>query len=406
MIQAPLSQPSRKGDSTGCVVVFLLPFLIGGLAGFYFLTWRPLARVLAARSWTEESCIVLESRVAESSDSDGGSTYKPEIVYSYSVGGVVRQSERYEFADVYSSGYEGKAEIVARYPPGLRTVCYINPEDPGEAVLNRGLSLVYLLGLFPLLFAAAGAGGIALSLRARSRRRTAAPEPLLAGVSGDAVSPFGVVLPAGAAEPRELRPKMTRLGKLVGLVLVGLFWNGIVSVFVWQAVETWQAGQPDGCLTLFLVPFVLVGLLLIFGAFRQLLVLFNPRLKLTLGRTVLAPGETVLLQWSMTGRAAGVRRLRILLEGQEVATYRRGTDTHTDTETFASIPVVDTDQPYQMMASSAALEVPAGAMPSFAAEHNKIVWTLKAVCEVPGWPDSEDEYEVLVAPGTSFGGWR
>jgi hypothetical protein len=199
---------------------------------------------------------------------------------------------------------------------------------------------------------------------------------------------------------------MTRLGKLVGLVLVGLFWNGIVSVFVWQAVQAWRAGQPDGCLTAFLVPFVLVGLLLIFGAFRQLLVLFNPRLKITLGRSVLAPGEAVLLQWSMTGRAAGVRRLRIVLEGQEVATYRRGTDTHTDTETFASIPVVDTDQPYQMMAASASLEVPAGTVPSFTAEHNKIVWTLKAVCEIPGWPDSEDEYEVLVAPGTSFGGWR
>lgn len=406
MIEAPLSQPSRKGDSTGCVVLFLLPFLIGGLVGFYFLTWRPLARVLAARSWTEESCVVLESRVAESADSDGGSTYKPEIVYSYSVGGVVRQSQRYEFSDVYSSGYDGKAEIVARYPPGLRTACYVNPADPREAVLNRGLSLVYLLGLIPLFFTAAGAGGIAWTLRERTRRRATAPAPAVASASGEAVSPFGVVLPANAGEPRELRPKMTRFGKLIALVLLSLFWNGIVSVFVWQAVRAWREGQPDGCLTAFLVPFVLVGLLLVFGAFRQLLVLFNPRLKITLGRSVLAPGEPVFLQWSMTGRAAGVRRLRIVLEGQEVATYRRGTDTHTDTETFASIPVVDTDQPYQMMASSASLEVPAGTMPSFTAERNKIVWMLKAVCEIPGWPDSEDEYEVLVAPGTSSGGWR
>ena len=37
-------------------------------------------------------------------------------------------------------------------------------------------------------------------------------------------------------------------------------------------------------------------------------------------------------------------------------------------------------------------------MPSFRAEHNKVVWSLKVKCELPRWPDSEEEYEVVVRP--------
>ena len=46
--------------------------------------------------------------------------------------------------------------------------------------------------------------------------------------------------------------------------------------------------------------------------------------------------------------------------------------------------------------------VPADTVPTFKAENNKILWQLKVCCEIPGWPDSEDEYEVLVQPGGGF----
>jgi len=156
--------------------------------------------------------------------------------------------------------------------------------------------------------------------------------------------------------------------------------------------------QRGGCLTAFLVPFVLIGLGLIFAVFRQFLVLFNPRLELTLSRGALVPGEPALLQWEIEGKAERVTRLKIVLEGREEATYRRGTDTVTDREVFATIPIVDTDQSMQIAQGSARVHVPDDTMPSFAADRNKIVWTLKAACEIPGWPDSDDEYEIVVAP--------
>jgi len=397
----PISQRRRAGTSFGCLALFFGVFIAFGGVFFYFFFLRPVMGLVAARNWTEASCVVLESRVAESSDSDG-TTYKPDILYSYSVGGNTYQSRRYTMLEAYSSGYDGKAAIVARYPAGSRTTCWVDPANPGEAVLSRDFTPGYLIGLLPLIFVAVGVFGLVWAVRQTSRARVAA---LAAAGPGTPATPFGVVIPGEIESPLELRPKATRLGTLFGLIFVSLFWNGIVSVFVWQAVQHWRAGTPDGCLTVFLVPFVLVGLLLIFGGIRQFLVLFNPRLTITLSRGVLAPGEPFQLQWALSSQGSGVRRLRIVLEGREEATYRRGTDTCTDRETFASIVAVDTDQPFAIPAGSAVLEVPAGAMPSFVAEHNKVLWMLKATCEIKGWPDSDDEYEVVVAPGVRFGGW-
>jgi hypothetical protein len=254
----------------------------------------------------------------------------------------------------------------------------------------------YLLILFPLIFVAVGVGGILWALRAGKR----AAQPT---VPPAAASPFGVPPPGPEdSAPRELQPVMTPWGRFVGITLVALFWNGIVSVFVVMAFKKWREGAPDGCMTLFLVPFVLIGLGLIYGTFRQLLILFNPRAHLTLAPGVLMAGGMAYIQWRLTGRGGGVARLRIVLEGREEARYRRGTNTYTDRNVFVSIPVVDTTNGFEIPAGNARIDVPAETVPSFEASHNKILWQLKVCCEIPHWPDSEDEYKVLVRPG--FGG--
>ena len=278
-------------------MLFALVFLLAGGAGTYFLLVRPVSKLLASLSWTETQCIVLSSQVAEVSGSDG-STYKIDIRYQYIAGGNLRESNRYDFRIGSSSGTAGKQAIVDRYPPGSRVSCWVDPGDPAEAVLSRGFSPAYLFGLIPLIFFAVGA--VLLVWTVRSSRGAAGAMP--AGMAG--VSPFGVPLPADAAAPAELRPAVTPLGAFFGLTLLALFWNGIVSVFLWQAVHSWRQGQPDGCLTAFLIPFVLVGLGLIYAVGRQFLVLFNPRAHLTLTPGVLATGGPPTCSGSW-GAAAG-----------------------------------------------------------------------------------------------------
>jgi hypothetical protein len=188
------------------------------------------------------------------------------------------------------------------------------------------------------------------------------------------------------------------VGKFFGILFIALFWNGIVSVFVWQAWKSWQAGQPDGCLTIFIIPFVLVGLLLIVGVPYQFLAMFNPRPRLRLASGRLTLGHSTDLSWSFRGRAGRIRRLTLTLEGVEKARYRRGTNTHTATESFASLEIAEVTQPTAIRSGSTLLEVPADTMHSFDGGNNQVVWSLKIHGEIRLWPDVMQEFPLVVRP--------
>lgn len=390
MTTKPLSERRRAGQSTGCLVLFGAVFVIAGLVALHFAFVRPVSRIAAARSWQETPCVIEESRVLENSDSDG-TTYKPEIRYSYTFEGREYRSDRYRFFDAWSSGRSGKEEVVAHYSPGLRTVCWVDPENPSEAVLVRDFSPVYLLGLIPLVFVVVGVGVAWAGIR-----------------KGGSARPAASALPSAAAiassGPVELRATATPKGKFFGLVFVTLIWNGITSVFLWQVVEGWRRGEPDGCLSLFVALFQGIGLLILFGAARQFLVLFNPALRLTLSRGILTIGEPASLQWAFSGRASRIGRLAMVLEGREEARYRRGTNTYTDRAVFATVPILDTSQAFEIPAGSASFSIPWGTVPSLTATNNKIVWSLKVTCEIPGWPDSDDDFEIPVRSAAGTGG--
>lgn len=393
MSTKPLSNRRSRQLSPGCLVLFFSVFLIAGCAVLYFAILGPVRDFASSSSWQETTCTVLSSRVGEHSDSDG-TTYSVDVVYTYSFGGRGYQSDRFGFLKGSSSGYDGKAETVARYPAGARVPCWVNPSNPEKVVLNRGLSWEWLLVLLPLTFITVGGGGIVWAVRSSRQAKAQAGLPLASA------SPFGVdPPPAALGGSLELRPSVSPLGKFVGLIFVTLFWNGIVSVFLFQVMKSWRSGDPDGCLTVFLVPFVLVGLLLIFGTLRQFLVLFNPRPRFTLSPGVLTTGGSAYLQWSFAGRSGRVKRLSVVLEGREEARYRRGTSTYTDRNVFTSMTVIDAAEPYTIASGSTSFSVPVDTVPTFKAENNKILWQLKVCCEIPGWPDSDDEYEVLVQPG-------
>jgi hypothetical protein len=393
MNSAPITSLRRRTANAppGCLILFALVFMAAGGAMFWLLTLRPVLRVLDAQTWPEVPCTIVESHVEESSDSDG-TTYKFAVTFNYLYEGRELTSSRYDFTDFYSSGYDGKAKMVARYPAGSRTVAYVNPSNPSEAVLARSFSLSYLVGLFGLLFFLPGLFILIWGVGSRGNRGKGLD------LVTDPASPFGVTNPQGETDgPVELKPQSTPLGKLIGVIFASLIWNGITWAII---LATFRDGnRPEGCLIAFLAVFALIGLFLIYGMLRQFLVLFNPRPKLTLSPGSLPLGGTVYLQWRLAGGTGGVRRLRVTLEGREEAHYRRGTNNYTDKEVFALIQLVDTADEYQMATGSTSFTLPANTMPSFRAEHNKIVWTVKAQLEIANWPDSEEEFEVLVRPG-------
>jgi hypothetical protein len=387
---APLTQRTQNAPKTRLIMVlFCSVFLLAGLGFTYGFLILPITRILAARSWEQAPCEIVSSRVQRHSDSDGD-TYSIDIVYRYPWRGRTYTSNRYHFVTGSSSGYEGKAEVVRQFPQGARALCYVNPKNPSEAVIDRDFSSSIWVGLFPLLFVLFGAGGLYFTLK---------QQPASSANWGPKASTFRGASTAFSAdsEAGTLSPSVSGKMKLLGLLFAAVFWNGIVSVFVVNLfTERWSG--TNWFLVLFLTPFVLVGLGLIGGAFYQAMALFNPKPVLNVSRRSAAPSDTVEVRWTFSGQTHRLNHLKLTFEGREEATYRRGTDTKTDKETFKVITLAETADPMAISSGSVKLLLPADVMHSFQSPNNKIVWVFKLKGAIPRWPNVNEEYIFTVNP--------
>ncbi|GAB4181559.1 MAG: hypothetical protein Fur0032_22710 [Terrimicrobiaceae bacterium] len=377
------SQPigsQKKGHRTGRA--FALVFVAVGLVGLFAWYLPSLARSLASLQWAETPCHVVSSRVVEV-DSDDGTTYRVDILYRYSFGGREYQSSRYKSFQGSSSGRAAKQAVVDRHPPGSQTVCYVDPSAPGHAVLVRGVGWEAALGVVPLMFIVFG---LIFFFYAGARPQTAM-----------VTAPRGIG--PGDCAPRELKSRMTPWSRLLLTLFGCLFWNGIVSVFLFQVVEEWQQGQSPWFLTVFLIPFVLVGAGLLAAAGYALLALANPRVRVSVSPGIWTAGGECEVTWSLSGATSRLTRLQIHVEGREEATYRRGTSSTTDRHVFARLGLADVSTVLEMAQGQARRKLPAGLPPGFHSENNKIVWSVKVRGQIPFWPDLDEEFEIAVAGG-------
>lgn len=401
-MEISISKRAKAGGGAGCLVGFFALFALAG-AGTSLFFLIPAGKVLKARSWPAVPCTVESSRVAEH-PGDDSTTYSVEVSYRYEIEGKSYRGNRYQFLGGSSSGYEGKQKVVDRYPAGSEAVCYVNPDDPWDAVMERAFTPGYFFALIPLLFFSVGVGGMVFALRAgtRTEARSWQPTPAGASMSLSSAGPaegfrFGDGGPMDAG-PVTLDTKSRPLGRFLGTLFVCCFWNGITGVFLWQVIQGWRRGGGDGCATLFLLPFVAIGLLLLIGVPHAFLALFNPRAVLTLSRAALPLGGSAELAWAFQGWPSRISRLVILIEAHEEATYGSGKQRSTSKSVFRREELVDTADPMSIASGRVTLAIPEDTMHSFESAHHKIVWTLMLRGTIRFWPDVGDEVVLTVTP--------
>ena len=163
----PISERLGAPRCQWVTILFLLFLLLAFSTALYLAFLWPMFKMLSARAWPAVPCVVISSEVK--SHSGKGTTYSVYVFYSYEFNGRAFKSDAYGFMGGSSSGYEGKRAVVARYPPGTRAVCYVNPDEPVEAVLERGLTPDILFGLIPLVFMFFGAFALVAALRQRRK---------------------------------------------------------------------------------------------------------------------------------------------------------------------------------------------------------------------------------------------
>lgn len=386
---SPISERGVRKIGVG-VLLFGIFFLVG-TAITLFWTIPTERKIFASKSWPATTCTILSSRVQSHSDDDG-TTYSIDILYTYKVKGQTYTSARYDFVGGSSSGFAGKQKVVDKYRPHSRANCYVNPNDPTEAVLVPGWTTEGIFPFLPIVFLLIGAGGLIGMYK--YQRRTQSNENMWAmkrpGVGTSSAAPHMMPIQKSIV----LKPASTARVRFLGLLIFALFWNGFVAV----AYFAWLNNDHDVCIVLFMIPFVAVGIGVIIGVIYSFLAMLNPSAELELLPGALLLGTQATVRWQITGRSDRITKLTLRVEAREEATYQRGTRTTTDTNVFQIIEVAETTSSMQIARGEGKFDIPANTMHSFKAPHNKIIWSIKVHGEIPKWPDLNDEYPLDVRP--------
>jgi hypothetical protein len=133
-----------------------------GAASVIWSLWE-LVQSIRSSGWLRTEGVVVVSDLQRSRDTDAGYTYRPEISYSYSVGGHDFVASRPKFgAGVWLSWSGPAVRTTRKYPAGGLVTVWYDPADPQESVLETGVStLVWASLAGGLLILAFGVGTFA-----------------------------------------------------------------------------------------------------------------------------------------------------------------------------------------------------------------------------------------------------
>lgn len=414
---------TRRQAPRGCLIAFGLAFAGMGMLFLVVAFSIVVLPSLKTRSFEPTRCRILTAEIESNSGSDG-TTYLAKFTYEYEVDGQRYVGDRYRA--VLTSGPRRMAEQqIADYPVGSEQTCFYDPQDPASAVLDKAFGWVtWLLVLIPVPFII---GGLLLAVFSAWRAGERHPGP--AGATWTGLSPaagshsVAAVTASDRAtsssalrgelpdsrhpedlldrdwnQPMKLKPAQPRIKTAVGLLLVSLFWNGIVGTFLYFLIFDPPGGWIRIIIGVFLIPFVLIGLFLIGATIRSFLQIFNPSVEIALGRGTIPLGGSVDLAWEVHGRLSVIRKLEIWLIGEASATFRQGTSTYTDQDIFAKIPVTTATTHQDISFGSATLTIPADTMHTADLGNNEITWRVEVNGDIPWWPDIEEKFAFRVSP--------
>jgi hypothetical protein len=405
---------SRTAGNVGEALFFAALLLVGcgGLVGWLLYLVAPQWRV--HHEFIEHTCTVLRNTATEQ-QGELEASGPQGIQIEYQVAGQTYRPWIQEVGNAYANGEEDKEAAFKRFRVGKKYPCWYDPTDPNVVVLWRGSNWwIWLILVVPVSFVVIGGGGLAYRLLhwGKSAERQAAmlrrmqEHDLFGGNGGrefPCIPPGADITNSPGTKLKYRLPIATSPGwALFGVLLACVLWNGIVAVFAAIAVRGHIEGRPDWFLTLFIVPFVLVGIAAIVFFIRQFLVTtgIGPTW-VEISDHPLHPGQRCRLFVCQSGRLS-VNSIKVLLVCQEEATYRQGTNTRRETRQVYQAEVfrregfeVQRGLPFE---AECELSVPAGAMHSFKANHNEISWRLVVKGDLAGWPDYQRSFPVIVRP--------
>jgi hypothetical protein len=409
---------SRLFGSLGEAIFFAVMLLVGCIGIVFAIVWLIIPEWRVNHDFVEHRCKVLEKRVVPV-QGDKGPLFRPEVKIDYEVQGTTYSLFTFDIHHTLRSTADEAQAAIAGFQEQELYPCWYDPADPKIAVLVRGYRWwIWPTLLIPASFIVIGIGGLvytALHWGKSAERRAAAVRSVPAAelfdlpASIDSKFPYipdGSEITSSPGTRLAYRLPLTHSPgwTLLGLLAAAIAWNGAVSVFLGMAIRSFLAGRPDWLMTLFSFPFAIVGvaLLIVFARSLRHAAGIGPTL-VEISDHPLLPGGRYRLFLSQSGNLK-LKSLNVSLICEEEAVFRQGTNARTENrdvyrQTLQALAGA-TIRPGEPLESEFDLPIPAEAMHSFRASHNRIQWKLTVSGEIVGWKGFHRSFPVVVRPSS------
>lgn len=156
-----------KEGVAGSIYLIAIGLLIA-LSGAVF-TWLLGSGFALARGmddWEETPCIILESEVRERQiGPEVPMEYRLGLLFGYEFEGEPYSSESYDLrGNAWVKDFQRIAPLIAQLPVRSQQTCWVNPEQPQEAVLKKETKAPGYSIWFPILFVVGGLGIVVKAL--------------------------------------------------------------------------------------------------------------------------------------------------------------------------------------------------------------------------------------------------
>lgn len=261
-----------KLGATLVALLFAVPFgAVGAFASYGIGSM--VSGSLRANDWVIVQAKVDDAALNRSSGRKGGTTYSASGAYRFTMAGKEYTSDKLGFmpfggSDNVGDWQEDMAALLQEAKATGKTLpVYVNPDDPAESVVDRGIrwSMVAFMLVFGVLFGGVGIGALAVIIgiwfgkaeSPRSRKGKQGRKEVAADLAernrGAAVN--AVEIPSGSSS------------SVKGLWFFSILWNLISFPIALIAVpEMWRSGEWLGLLVLL---FPGLGILMLWSAISQ-----------------------------------------------------------------------------------------------------------------------------------------
>ncbi|MCP3965886.1 MAG: DUF3592 domain-containing protein [Lentisphaerae bacterium] len=155
--------------------LFFFVFFVAGLS-FIFFMGKTLYESAVCLTWSKTPCVIVTSKVTAPASSK--EKYGLAVEYQYCFSKKIYTSNQVSKSSKQVS-YKKAVKFSQNYYPGAKTHCYVDPNNPKDAVLIKRVDWLLLpFMLIPLIFVLVGLGGIyGIWHKSKSKKENDIPNP-------------------------------------------------------------------------------------------------------------------------------------------------------------------------------------------------------------------------------------